>query len=616
MIKLYMTSRKLSFFISFLILTSSLWSESFRNIVGPVSVGNVQTGKAVQVPFIVWGGDMATFYANGGLETQPNTIFADQGIEVDLVPGDDFPQQVRNYIEGKSPFLRGTYRMLGMASEVLGQDPRTKPVIFLQLTWSAGDHAVSRSDIETLADLKGATVVLQKAGPHEGLLDDLLSDAGLGWNDINVVWAADLTGSDDSPAALFREDEDIDVAFVITPDMLGLTGGLQETGTGIEGSVRGARVLASTAERSYSIADVYACRKDWYEQNRDWVAKFSAGYLKGAESLIDLQKAYLADGSDEYMELLQLTQSIYGEDVIPSLEADAHGLLLDCTFAGHPGNIAFFSDQNPYRGFSAFQRRALDMASQRGYAEVRQGFIPSDLDWNSALFIDLLNRTESEQKPRFNAEATLQELEELNAGGDLADNVIYSVVITFQPNQNEFSAVQYGVEFNKILELVQQYGNAVIAVRGHTDPTLTLLTLVKGGIQSDIIKQTGSSGNYNYFLNGRRLDVTNTKYLADMIAEGTFDRVTYKGQSPRQVMQAGLNLSRSRAESVKEAVVDYAGQQDIPLDSSQIQPIGVGIREPVFPKPANASEAAENRRVEFLLVRVSAEAQNESDFDF
>jgi len=599
----------------------SLWAvvvraESFSEIVGPVQVGEVASGDAVEVPFIVWGGDMATFYANGGLTTQPGSLFADQGIDVDLVPGDDFPQQVRNYLEGKSPFLRGTYRMLGMASEVLGQDPRTKPVIFLQLTWSAGDHAVSRSDIKTLKDLKGAKVVLQQAGPHEGLLDDLLSDAGLDWDDVEVVWAKDLTGSDDSPAAMFRDNDDIDVAFVITPDMLGLTGGLQNTGTGVEGTVRGARVLASTAERSYSIADVYACRKDWYEKNKEWVAKFAAGYLKSAETLIDLQKAYLADGSEEYMDLLRLTQEIYGEDVIPSLEADAHGLLLDCTFAGHPGNIAFFGDRNPYRGFSAFQRKALDMAGERGYAAVRQGFIPSTLDWNSPVFTDLLDRTDAEQQPRFNAEATLQELEALNAGGDLADNVIYSVVISFEPNQNEFSALQYGVEFDKILELVQQYGNAVIAVRGHTDPTLTLLTLVKGGIESDIIKQTGSSGNYTYYLNGRRLDVTNTKYLTDLIANGTFDRVTYKGQTPRQVMQAGLNLSRSRAESVKEAVVGYAGSQDIPLDASQIQPIGVGIREPVHPKPSNAGEAAENRRVEFLLVRVSAEAQNESDFDF
>ncbi len=611
-----MSSFKTLFLILLSLSGTLAYGDTFKEIVGPVAVKDVNPSKTVEVPFIVWGGDMATFYANGGIETGKGTLFDKQGLNMKLTPGDDFPQQVRNYLEGKSPFLRGTYRMLGMASEVLGEDPRTKPVIFMQMTWSAGDHAVSRPNIKTLADLKGATVVLQKAGPHEGLLDDLLSDAGLKWSDINVVWAEDLTGSANSPAEIFRKRKDVDVAFVITPDMLGLTGGLQNTGNGTEGTVRGARVLASTAERSYSIADVYACRRDWYETNKEWITKFTAGYLKAAENVIDLQKAYESNGSAEYMKLLQLTQDIYGKDVIPSLEGDAHGLLLDCTFAGHPGNVAFFSDKNPYRGFTAFQTKALDMAKERGYTQIRQGFIPSSLDWNAAAFTNYLTKTVAKEQPRFNAEATLQELEALNAGGDLSDNVIYSVVISFDPNQNEFSALQYGVEFNKILELVQQYGNAVIAVRGHTDPTLTLLTLVKGGIDSGIIKQTGSKGNYNYFLNGRRLDINNTKYLTDLIANGSFDRVSYKGQNPRQVMQAGLNLSRSRAEAVKAAVSEYAHAQNIPLDESQIQPVGVGIREPVNPKPRNAAEAAENRRVEFLLVRVSAEAQNSTDFDF
>ena len=41
---------------------------------------------------------------------------------------DDFVQQVRDYLSGKSPFLRGTFRMIGMASEVIGADPRTKGV--------------------------------------------------------------------------------------------------------------------------------------------------------------------------------------------------------------------------------------------------------------------------------------------------------------------------------------------------------------------------------------------------------------------------------------------------------------------------------------------------------
>jgi hypothetical protein len=89
---------------------------------------------------------MATFYANGGLTTQPGSLFQKQGLSLKLVPGDDFVQQVRDYRAGKTPFLRGTFHMAGLASEVIGSDPRTKGVVILQMTWSAGDPSgLSRS---------------------------------------------------------------------------------------------------------------------------------------------------------------------------------------------------------------------------------------------------------------------------------------------------------------------------------------------------------------------------------------------------------------------------------------------------------------------------------------
>ncbi|MFT5130526.1 MAG: outer membrane protein OmpA-like peptidoglycan-associated protein, partial [Rhodothermales bacterium] len=51
-------------------------------------------------------------------------------------------------------------------------------------------------------------------------------------------------------------------------------------------------------------------------------------------------------------------------------------------------------------------------------------------------------------------------------------------------------------------------------------------------------------------------------------------------------------------------------------DKSQMQPVGVGIVNPVVAKPTNADEAAVNRRVEFKIVKVSAEAVSKDDFDF
>ena len=109
------------------------------------------------------------------------------GLRVKFTEGDNFVDQVKDYVTGKTPYLRGTLSQLGQACEVLNLDARCKPIVFLQLTWSAGDHMVARDTCKTLNELKGKKVVLQEDGPHVGMLDDILRTAKLKWKDITVV---------------------------------------------------------------------------------------------------------------------------------------------------------------------------------------------------------------------------------------------------------------------------------------------------------------------------------------------------------------------------------------------------------------------------------------------
>ena len=600
-------------FVALCAVTAQGQERRFAELVGAGNVGAVTQTAPLQVPYITWGGDMSTFYANGALSTKAGTIFQKQGLNMRLTAGDDFIQQVRDYRAGKTPFLRGTFHMIGLASEVIGSDPRTKGVVILQMTWSAGDHMVARGNIRTVADLKGKTIALQQAGPHVGMLDDVLKTARLTWDDVKVVWAKELTASPDSPPELFRKRNDIDACFAITPDMVGLCGGLQNTGSGAEGTVKGARVLVSTAELSRSIADVYVCRKDFYDANKALVTKFVAGYLKACEEVIELKKQYEGKGSPQYRQLLQLTQEIYGKTTIPTLE-DAHGLLSDCTFAGYPGNVTFFTQQGNLHGFEAFQKSALDLATSRGHARERMALFPSGLDYQSPTFLSYLTKTEIGRGERFRAEAVQSEIEALSAGGGLDARTIISFTIGFEPNQETFSVEQYGAEYQRVVEAADKFGNAVIAIRGHADPSKTLLDLVKAGLQRGVLKRSGAAGNYTYSLNGQPLDLGHTGTLMKLIESGSFDGVP--DLNPRETMQAALNLSRARAEAVRDSIADYAKKKGLNLDRSQIQPVGVGIREPFVAKPKNMDEAKQNMRVEFRIVRVAAEATKAADFDF
>ena len=591
--------------------------QNFSSLIGTNSVSPVNSTSTLIVPYIVWGGEAALFYANGGLQTKPGSIMAQQGLTLKLVPGDDFVGQVKKYLDGRTPFLRGTFRMLGQASEVIGRDPKTKAVVFGQMTWSAGDHFVARSSIKRISDLRGKKIAIQTGGPHVGMLYDMLRTARLSKADIDLIWLDDLTGAE-GPAEAFRKDPKIAGCFVITPDMIGLTGGYDNTGTGAEGTVNDARVVVSTATLSRSIADVYACRKDFYDSNKSTIEQFFAGYLKGVEAVMQLKKSYENSGSQEYMKLLQMIQDIYGPDIIPTLEEDAHGLIADCTYVGQPGNVSFFNDQtNVITGFSGFNKSAIDMAISWGFAGKRYNLLPSDLNFSSSIFTSLLSNTVRMpvQRKRFKKETVRAEVEAFNEEDVLDEKTLVSFTIQFKPNQEKFSQTEYKEEFDRVVELAAKYGNAAVAIKGHTDPSKTLMTLVKTGIKRNIIKRTGQRGNYKYFMDGKSIRLEDTEKLIKLIQQKKFESGT-EIESPYQVMRAGLELSEQRAEAVKNAIVNYARKRNVRLESDQIVPIGMGIKEPVIAKPTNPEQASENRRVEFALVKVSAETVAEADFDF
>ncbi len=587
--------------------------ERFADQVGPVPIGEVDASGVIIIPAITWGGESAVLTANGGLKTTPDSVYGKMGRKFEIRKQDDPIQQTKDYLSGETPFWRGTFRMAGIAAEKMAEDPRTRGIVVGQITWSAGDHIVATEDIRTISDLKGTTGCTQGNGPHIGLIDDVLNTANISYDDLTITELPELTASPDSPAERFRKGE-CKWATVISPDMAGLTGGLQNTGSGAEGTFKGAHVLVSTAELSRSIADVYIVRADFKEKHPEIVDQFWAGILKGSEIVTDIKKAYESRGSKEYMVLLQTMQDVFGADVLPTLEEDAHGLISDCRFVGHPGNVAFFDDPKNANGFKAFSEASANLAVSRGFATARTLLLPPGFDYKALVAVGSLTKTNGTRGDRFNAEAVQKEIESFNQGA-LDDRTVYSFSIPFEPNQLNFPIREIETELKKAITMSGKFGNAVVVLRAHSDPSKTLMELVRAGMKKGILQRSGGPGNWRYTLNGRPLDIGSTNDVVRLIEAGAFDGVA--GHSPREVMQAALNLSRRRAESVKASAIAYAKQHDIPLDESQFQPMGVGIREPFIAKPRNFEEALQNMRVEFRLIRVDAEVQpGSSDFDF
>ncbi|HLN26504.1 MAG TPA: ABC transporter substrate-binding protein [Gemmataceae bacterium] len=551
-------------------------------------------GAALEVPFILWGGDVATFLANEGLTTKPDSIFEKQGLTLKLTRGDDFQEQVKNYLSGKSPFLRGTFSMLGQASESLSKDPAARPVIFLQLTWSAGDHLVTRANSKMLSDIKGKKIALQKGGPHVGMLGDILRTARLKWDDITTVYTDDVTG-DKGPAALFKKDSSVDACFAITPDMAGLTGGFDKTGDGASGTIKGAHVLVSTAHMKRSIADVYACRKDFYEAHKDVIEKFVAGYLKGCEELLELKKKYAVkdpDATPRYKALLGLTMQIYGKDV--ATEDDADGLISDAVFVGLPGNISFFTDRGNLSGYEGKQKAALDLAVALGDAKARHEFIKADLDYEKVKGLGQLTGKALPEN-RFKEDVKV-----------LPENTLYSFSISFEPNQSVFPEAKYGEDFQRALEQASLFGNSIVVARGHADPYSLLELFEKQGLAKQILVKKGDDLELK---DGTKVDLNDVKKVAEIIEKEDFGNDDLK-KSAKYLM----GLSKSRADGVRNALVKYAESKGYRLDKSQIRAAGAGCLEPVVAIPKQREDYFKNRRVEFRIVKVTIESSSEIDY--
>lgn len=526
-------------------------------------VGNVIAGTQ-QLPIITWGGDMATIYANGNQRaTAAGSIFARQGLEFKLVREDVFANQVKHYMAGKTPYLRGTLGMINSAGDLLSKDNRTRPVVFYQMTWSAGgDALVVKNSIKKVADLRGKVIALQAYGPHMDYLARILGDAGLTVKDVKIKWLPDLTGTDNSPMAAFYES-DVDAAFVIIPDALALTSG-GNVGTGAEDSVKGAKILMSTKTANRVIADVYAVRSDYYKANKDKVDRLASALMEADEALAKLI-ANRGNQAAAYKKAMAAAADILLDS--PEALADVEGLYADCEFVHFDGNVKFFTDKN-------YPRR-LEKVSNEINAGLKQfGLIGGSyrLEKASINYKQLKTAIGSgsvAQKSRFNKDEVSALVTRKQQQNSLAEGELFSFEVYFKPNQNSFSADLYAQDFARVVDLASTYGGAIISVEGHADP-MEFLRAKKANQPSVVL--------------GR-------------------------------IKQSGRNLSLSRAQSVRDEIISFASARGIRMDPAQFATVGHGIAQPATGicgadpcAPKTADEWRSNMRVVFRIIQVEAES--------
>jgi ABC-type taurine transport system substrate-binding protein/outer membrane protein OmpA-like peptidoglycan-associated protein len=559
-------------------------STAFSTHVGEVS------GGPITIPIITWAADGVTVAANNGMAQSSDSSLAKAlGHPVSLALKDDFEEQIRDYISGKTPFLRGTVGMIDLASEALAnKDPKLAPVVIMQISWSTGADGFVAKNIKTLSDLKGKTIVVQQNGPHVDLVQVLLQDAGLQPGDVTIKYVKDISfnaksGNDaaNDPANALRSDPSLTGASAIEPDILALTAG-GKVGTGAEDSVKGATPILTTRTANRVIADVYAVRQDYFDSHPDEVKAFVKAMLDEQATF----KAYtdnisLKGGSDagktaEFKKLCKPLAGIFEGD-----EAAINDYILwvgvDSELAQVAGNISFFTEKNNPVGFSATQARIHAYYQTIGLVSGPHALATAQWDWTD--FTGHHAAAKAVPKPTFTSESAVREAE---TGSDA--RTLFTYTFKFPAKMSELKWTDYPDVFDTIHEKVTRYGGAVVQLRGHAD---------------------------NFFYNFVQMKMArgDKTYQRRNPDTGQFETLPLPGID--ELTNAANQLSISRAVAIKQAYAQYlrekVGLSTAEIDLSRFDVKGMGVGDPVYPNATTPEQREANMRGELVIIGVESE---------
>lgn len=415
--------------------------------------------NTVRFALNVWAGWGPIILANEGFKAG-KVWKAPDGSEfkVELVLIDD-PVAMRDaYVGGQIHIGWGTLDMVPLFMEgfVAANDSRIMPRIYQQVDWSnGGDGIVVRSDIKTVADLRGKTVTLAENSPSHYFLLNMLAASNMQYSEINTA----PTATAFEAAAAFNTNDDIAAAVSWAPDIYKLA------------EARGNRMLVTTASANKLIADIWFARADFAKDHPQIIEGLVRGIFDGmAELKNDARKQQCA-------QLMAEGYSIPATDAL-AMFADAHS-------TNWKENEAFFIDSNNPTNFEQVWRNAYRLYRNAGSISHQPVKFDQVMDFS---IIQKLGKEEkyANQKDEYRTSIAARSTEEIRAESDQI--LTNTVVINFYPNswdlkktvlrevdgQSTESLYDPNVDFviDEIGRLAGQFSNARIIIEGHTDSSM------------------------------------------------------------------------------------------------------------------------------------------------
>ena len=397
-------------------------------------------GRPVRVGLSQWPGHMALLVGAGGLKTQPGSIAAAEGLDLEIRFIEDAPSKNEALRNGdvdfvwqtvdELPISLGTYRSAGV-------DVRT----FIQIDWSrGGDACIAARDVATVESLYGKKSAMLMFSPDHTVFEFMVNNSRLTPQQITEVRRATKFSLDDPTYArtLFKQGK-VDVACLWEPDV---TLALEER--------PGSHRLFSTADATELVADVLVARQDLLESQPALAEKLARVWFKSVERA-NLDRAAAAN-------LISTVASRFRDELgydktLKSLAWARWTELSD--------NVRFFGLDGTAPAFDRVYNQADSIWISYPEAAIKDRFAPGVLRNDAAVrsVWQAAGKPAARSAEDFNPAIA-------NRGAALFTK---SVSINFPSNDSKLSAEALAVVNQQILPQLEIAGGMSVRVEGNTD---------------------------------------------------------------------------------------------------------------------------------------------------
>ena len=388
----------------------------------------------VRVRVNIWVGCVAGLVANGGLDTQAGSIYADKGLKVSFKIIDD-------WTEGAAALASNNVDIMLTTADVWAkdfgqfQDKGVNAHAVYMVDWSRGaDGVIGRQGINSIEDLAGKTMAFAPYTPSHFLIWNGLKESGLSTEQRNEIFNKAVHTKDGiEPATLFAQQKE-DAAVAWDPDM-----------SDAVTKRAGAKKIYDTRVANKLIADILVASDRFAADNPQTLVKFIQGWLEGVQFIQDKPaRAYTLIGTIKDFNI--------PEDL-------AKTMLQGVKLADYADNQSFFGKPGADSDYANIFKMAQEM-----YRELRLIKRVSDAESSvDRRYIEALNG-------KFSAASTEAPITYKEPAKTAVPIATQRRAIYFDANSSKMGLDSRAV-VDEIGEFMRAYENTVVDINGNTDST-------------------------------------------------------------------------------------------------------------------------------------------------